>query len=765
LTTSTKTMQKLISTATILTAFLAIIFSIRLSAPGPVKEGKIADSAFSVQKAFIHLQKIAAVPHMPGSAAHQVVKEYITAQCKAMGFDVQVQEAVPVTLNWGNVQAAFVQNIIAVKKGTTNSKAVVLMAHYDSEPNTTGAGDDGAGVAAILETARALQKTDPLKNDLILLFTDGEEIGLMGAHAFVKESAFAKNIGIVLNFEARGNSGPSNMFEVNEQNGWAINEYATAAAHPFANSLGYEVYKKLPNSTDYTVFKEAGITGLNNAFIDGFVNYHSPTDKPENLDLRSMQHHGENMLSLAKHFGNLHITDTKGSDSSYFNAVGSWFIHYPAAWNLYIVVLVNIFMLWYLVIVFKNKHAKAGGFIFSVLLFPAILAIVFFAAKFLLQKIINWYPMYTHFHENNSYNCKWYFLAMASLALFLFTLVYFLVSKKIRFHALFAGIVLVSTLLLDGMQYAIPSASYLLSFPLLFLLSINIFLLSSKKYEDSLFVNKALTVASVLPAIFILAPIVYFTFIAFGLGGNMPFVVIAAALLAGLLLPVWYAGFKTINLGLPVLAFACFIMALFLGHRYSGYDKEYPLQTNIRYEEDASTEKANWISEYTQLDKWSNQFFTNAITEKRDWGSRLISNAPALSLPAPEAIVVNDSMVNSNRFVTVLFKTNREAVMGLNISIRDSSEVASVTISGKSFTAIRDGKKTYQHNVYFAGNIPGGAKVMFELPAEKKLDITVNDKTIGLPVIKGFDTRYPSDIIPGVGYGSNTVQARKRFIL
>jgi Peptidase family M28 len=686
-------MQKLIATATILITFLAVFFSIRLSAPGPVKEGKIADSAFSVQNAFIHLQKIAASPHMTGSGAHQQVKEYIIAQCKTLGFEVQVQEAVPVTENWGNVQAAFVQNIIAVKKGTTNSKTVVLTGHYDSEPNTTGAGDDGAGVAAILETARALQKTAPLKNDLILLFTDGEEIGLMGAHAFVKESALAKNIGIVLNFEARGNSGPSNMFEVNEQNGWAINQYAAAVAQPFANSLGYEVYKKLPNSTDYTVFKEAGITGLNNAFIDGFVNYHSPTDKPENLDLRSMQHHGENMLSLAKHFANLPITDTKAPDTSYFNAVGGWFIHYPAAWNLYIVALANIFMLWYLVAIFKNKQAKAGGFIISVLLFPAVLAIVFFAAKFLLQKIINWYPMYTHFHENNSYNCKWYFLAMSSLAMFLFSLVYFLVSKKISFHALFAGIVLLSTLLLDGMQYAIPSASYLLSFPLLFLLAINIFLLSSKKYKDSLFVNKALSVASVLPAIFILAPVIYFTFIAFGLGGNMPFVVIAAALLAGLLLPVWYAGFKTINLGLPVLAFACFVMALFCGHRYSGFDKAHPLQTNIRYEEDAGTGKANWISEYTQLDKWSNQFFVNPIIEKHDWGSRLINDAPAMSLPAPEAVVIKDSIANNNRFVTVRFKANREAVVGLNISIKDSSEVASVTISGKSFMPREMGKR------------------------------------------------------------------------
>jgi hypothetical protein len=758
-------MQKIIAAVTILTTLLAIFFSVRLSAPGPVKTGIPADSVFSVQNAFIHLKTIAAVPHMLGSETHQQVKEYIIAQCKAMGFDTKVQNAVPVTENWGNVQAAFVQNIIALKKGINNSKAVVLMAHYDSEPNTAGAGDDGAGVAAIIETARALQKIAPLKNDLILLFTDGEEIGLMGATAFVKESPLAKNIGIVLNFEARGNSGPSNMFEVNEHNGWAINEYATAAAHPFANSLGYEVYKKLPNSTDYTIFKEAGITGLNSAFIDGFVNYHSPTDTPENLDLSSMQHHGENMLSLVKHFASLNITNTKAPDASYFNAVGGWFIHYPAAWNLYIIVLVNLLLIWYLIAIFKTKQAKVGGFIISIVLFPAVVAIVFFAAKYLLRKIINWYPMSSHFHENNSYNSNYYFLAMSSLAIFIFSLIYFLVSKKIRFHALFAGIVLVATVLLDGMQYAIPTASYLLSIPLLFLLAVHIYLLGSKKYKGNFLVVTALSITSVLPAIFILAPIIYFTFIAFGLGGNMPFVVIAAALLAGLLLPVWYAGFKTINLSLPVLALAGFILALFLGHRYSGFDKEHPLQTNIRYEEDASTGKANWVSEYTQLDKWTSQFFTNPITEQHDWGSRLINDAPALSLPAPEAVIVKDTIADNNRFVTVQFKPIRQAVVGLNISIKDSSKVASVSINGKSFMAMKDGKKAYHHNVYFAGSIPGGASVLFELPADKKLDISVSDKTIGLPSIKGFDTRYPANIIPGVNFGSNTVQVRKHFVL
>lgn len=48
-------------------------------------------------------------------------------------------------------------------------------------PTGPGAADDASGAAILLKTARALKSETPLRNDVIFLFTDGEETGLFGA--------------------------------------------------------------------------------------------------------------------------------------------------------------------------------------------------------------------------------------------------------------------------------------------------------------------------------------------------------------------------------------------------------------------------------------------------------------------------------------------------------------------------------------------------------------------------------------------------------
>ena len=124
----------------------------------------------------------------------------------------------------------------------------MLCAHYDSVPEGPGASDDAAGVAVVLETLRALKAGPPLDRDVIALFTDGEESGCLGARVFVDEHPWAGDVGIVLNFDARGNSGPSIMFETSDGNGWLIRKYAQAAQQPLATSVSMDVYKIMPNT-------------------------------------------------------------------------------------------------------------------------------------------------------------------------------------------------------------------------------------------------------------------------------------------------------------------------------------------------------------------------------------------------------------------------------------------------------------------------------------------------------------------------------------
>ena len=132
----------------------------------------------------------------------------------------------------------------------------MIAAHYDSVPFGPGASDDGAGVAALLEIARMTQKLPASRNDILFLITDGEELGLLGAEGFVRSHALAKTIRVAINLEARGTSGRSLMFQTSDQSAWLIRHYANCTTHPTTSSLYQEVYKRLPNDTDFTVFAD-----------------------------------------------------------------------------------------------------------------------------------------------------------------------------------------------------------------------------------------------------------------------------------------------------------------------------------------------------------------------------------------------------------------------------------------------------------------------------------------------------------------------------
>lgn len=210
----------------------------------------------------------------------------------------------------------------------------MLMAHYDSAPRAYGAADDGAGVAAILETARALRAGPALKNDIIILLTDGEEAGLLGANAFAASHPWMKDVGLIMNFEARGNSGLSLLFETGPNNSAVIQTVARSGAHPLGSSLFYALYKLLPNDTDFTVFRRRNIQGLNFAFGENLDAYHSPFDTAGNLSTASLQHHGSYALELAPQFGAMDLKELNKArgDDVFFDWLGTYFVAYRQAW-------------------------------------------------------------------------------------------------------------------------------------------------------------------------------------------------------------------------------------------------------------------------------------------------------------------------------------------------------------------------------------------------------------------------------------------------
>ena len=230
-----------------------------------------------------------------------------------------------------------------------------------------GASDAGSGVATILEAIRAFKaKGTRPKNDIIVLFTDAEEIGLDGAKLFVREHPWAKDVSIALNFEARGSAGPSNMIvETNGGNTQLINAFKDAKVnYPVASSLMYSIYKMLPNDTDSTILREeANIDGFFFAFIDNHFDYHTARDSYENLSRASLMHQGSYLMPLLNYFANANLTTLRDTeDAVYFNFPFIKMVSYPFSWAIPLALLAFVLFVSVLVLGFKKEACTYTGF-------------------------------------------------------------------------------------------------------------------------------------------------------------------------------------------------------------------------------------------------------------------------------------------------------------------------------------------------------------------------------------------------------------------
>ncbi len=298
-------------------------------APAAVSASATA-TEFSAQRAFAHVEVIARRPHPRGSPANAAVRDYIVDELRKLGLSPEIQHAAVV--DRPGAAPVKVENILVRRAGLASTGAVLLSAHYDSVRTAPGAGDDGAAVGALLETLRALMAAPALRNDLIVLFTDGEEGGLFGATAFVREHPWKADVAIAFNFDARGTRGPVLMFETSAGNLGLVRALAQAAPHITAHSLFTFGYRHMPNGTDFTPLRDAGLAGLNFAFIGGAEHYHRPTDTPANLSRDTLQHIGHYTLPLARHFGTVTFPLPVEGDAVFFNLLGDHFIYYPLAW-------------------------------------------------------------------------------------------------------------------------------------------------------------------------------------------------------------------------------------------------------------------------------------------------------------------------------------------------------------------------------------------------------------------------------------------------
>lgn len=626
-------------------------------------QGEFDIKDYSIKNVQDHIQIISKRPHYVGTQAHKEVQSYLMDQLKSMGLQVETQKGYSIG-HWGNL--AMVNNILTRIKGSSSSNALLLLSHYDSSPHSSyGASDDAVGVSIILEGINSLLNAGKKPaNDIIVLFSDAEELGLLGAQLFVNKHPWAKDVGLVLNFEARGSGGPSYMLlETNNGNKNLVETFEKSSVEfPVANSLAYSVYKMLPNDTDLTVFREtANIDGFNFAFIDDHFDYHTSRDRYENLNQNTLKHQISYLLPLLEYYSNADLSILKSNeDNIYFDFPIFNFVYYPFSWiyPMLIIAILAFFYIFYLAI--SNRTINSRGVFKSVLFFLACLILcagIGYIAWPGLQVI---YPQYRDILHGFPYNGHLYIAALTCLS---FSICFFVYSKikNVQIAELVIVPVGLWLLLCLGIAFYLKGASFFIILTYASLTSLWILIKAKDKRPPIGYL-----IALCIPSIWILAPFIQMFPVALGLKLVISSTVLSV-LLFGLLLPV--IGYYRNKSRYALLGL--FLSALFFisAHLNSYPSPERPHPTSLVYLLDLDTQKAHWATYNKELNSWLEQYIADSVqsttlsgelSSKYATSYSKIAQAPVKNIKAPTVKVLQDTSFRGRRKIKLHISPNRK---------------------------------------------------------------------------------------------------------
>lgn len=727
-------------------AFLAAVgaaATLALMPPAPLPADAPA-TAFSAERALALDREFARVPHPAGTPADADARHFLLARLRALG--VEAEEWSPLYAH--GHEAGQSHLVLARIPGTAPTKAFLLEAHHDSVPYGPGAADDGAGVCAMLEVARALKASPPLRNDILFVFADQEESGMAGARAFTRHPWF-RDVGVMLGFEARGNQGTSFMFETSPGNGRLIAHLARAVSKPVATSLMFDVYKRLPFGTDFTTYKRAGAAGYNVAFVGNFAHYHTKNDSAENLCLASLQHHGEYGLGLARHFGSIPLDRPMAApDAMYFNAFGPWLVHYPLSWGWPLALLTVAVI----ALGIRRGHLAPAGIAGGAVAFVGACLVAFLTALLLLaaaygparlwrlySRDITYLPDLRGLDHNDLYGA-----AFAAGALAVLALTYGVLCRRARPQSLAAGALLCWAGALLAMTAVIPGGGYLLQWPLLFA-AVGLGLLFLAPAGEALPSRRTVVLTLfAVPGVALIAP-TYVAFLWTTMIISGPFLVLPLALLAGLLVPQIAVMSRPSRWWLPgVLGCACAVLMI-AGRLTSGPTPLRPRLNSVAYGLDVDARRAYWFSADERPDAWTSQFFPPGTRRQSVKEFVPGCEVPALKAPAPlaplpgaEVRIVSDQSENGERLLRLRIRSRAARLwLGLN----PETEVLSASAFGRPLDGGRDWRLEF--NVF----PDEGAVLALRLRPAGPVTLRATELFYGLPDVPGVRPR-PSDMAP-----------------
>ncbi|MFI9839878.1 M28 family peptidase [Nonomuraea sp. NPDC051941] len=723
------------------------------------------DGEFSAERALRHLERFATEPRPIGSRAGERARDYLTGQLRAAGLDVRVQRAIGANTSAGLASFGQVDNIVATAKGSDPTGTVVIAAHYDSAAMGPGASDDAAAVAAMLETVRALKGT-ALRNDLVLLMSDGEEDGVLGAEAFVREHPLGRKGGVLLNWEARGVSGPSLMFQTSRNNAGLVETFADAVPHPRGDSTMGELYRLLPNNTDFTPMAESGFTGMNFAYIEGSSRYHTADDSLAHLDRGSLQHHGSNMLALTRALGGADLeTLDADHDLTYFRIFGTM-VTYPNALVWPLAGLAAAAVAGLAVLARRRRLlslprlavAAASGVV------PLLLAAAL--AQGLWEVLVAWRPAYDGMggllHRPQAFQAA--VVVLAALALLCW---YLPLRRRLGPAALAVGALAWPAALGLLCAQVAPGMSYVLTLPALFcaLGGTAAILLRGAARQAAVLQVTAVTLGAVVAAA-LLPALARTAFDGMGLAlGGVPALVLAVFGLT--VLPIAELCLPERRQSLvPLAAAGLAVLLVPTGLARDGFDPANPLRTHLAYVMDADTRTASWVSADAEPPAWTRRYVSGHDTTPLPPGyargtSLWTGRAPAAAGAAEPRVTVLGRDGDTVRLRVTAGRAARSVTLRVERPIAAATAAADgLTPVSVDVTGVRS--NTWPGEIRFRGLPDTGAEISLRVPGADRFRLTAVAETDGLQRVPGFVPR-PKGVVAATREDGDLVAVTRTY--
>lgn len=326
--------------------------------------------------------------HATGTLSNARVRDRLVATLEGLGYAPRVTRRFACGAHGA---CSFVENILCERAGASGSDAVLLSAHYDSVPAAQGAFDDGTGVAVVLEVARALRSLPTPAHSVMLLLTDGEERGLLGAESFASDDTNFTRVRAVVNVDARGSDGPAMLFETSHANAFLMSTVAPRLERPVTSSLFAAIYERMPNDTDFTVLKRGGAIGANFAAIGNISHYHTPLDRLTNLNLGTLQHAGSNVLATTWALANTSLNNSADVGSYVWFDVLALFVCAFPSWVAVMLAILGALLLGFATFrALRHKaltFAQASHGALAALVSVALATLVSFALSLAVNKL------------------------------------------------------------------------------------------------------------------------------------------------------------------------------------------------------------------------------------------------------------------------------------------------------------------------------------------------------------------------------------------